>query len=340
MNITIERQKEIFHKILSFIEESEYLSMDNYPLPNIDLLSIESATLLSITKYGILMHPAQYDKYEQGIIEDNHNERLNEELVGDNLENALINQSVNIFDILGYFSMISPCSVFLCDELIEKYSKAKNCDKNILTEVVYIHECAHYIHYHLNSANYRNCPFNVNERSLYVETFAQLITHVIAKDLSQEHLSCFKVLLSNQSDVYTRYKDFAIACSKDFLIDLFLNPQQKNKCNIIEFIELNYDIENWDENFMAWDFKALFVVAGNNKKLKLFSQKSINYLLKIDEDKTRFYLNLYSVDLNGIEIPSFSEEDNPGEYTLEDLAELMKDLGDIGHDEYNDMFKI
>lgn len=340
MNITIERQKEIFHKILSFINQSESYTTDNILLPHINLLSLERALLFSQTNEGFLMHPAQYDKYKRGITEDNHNEWSNKELEGKDLEDALINQSINIFDILGCFSMSSPCSVFLCDELIEMYSKAKNCDKNILTEVVYIHECAHYIHYHLNSGNYRNCPFNINESSLYVETFAQLITHVIAKNLSQEHLTCLKELLSNQSDVYTRYKDFAIACSKDFLIDLFLNPKQKNKCNIIEFIELNYDIENWDENFMAWDFKALFVVAGNNKKLKLFSQKSINYLLKIDEDITRFYLKLYSVDLNGIKIPSFSEEDNPGENTPENIAELMKDLGEVGLAEYNCIFKI
>ena len=83
---------------------------------------------------------------------------------------------------------------------------------NLLAEVVYIHECAHYIHFHVNSVDYIN--WAANERTLYVETFAQLVTDRMVKksdvtevlhcqifDKLREHFTLFKLIPFNKKEI-------------------------------------------------------------------------------------------------------------------------------------------
>jgi hypothetical protein len=97
-----------------------------------------------------------------------------------------------------------------------------------------------------------------------LETFAQLITHVISKELSDEHCDIFEKLKKGQSDVYTRYNDYVIACDKNYLLNFFLNPRPINIENVIDFIKIDYDIKNINpEEFIPWHWESLLLIFRN-----------------------------------------------------------------------------
>ena len=194
MKIPKDRQEVVFNKIIDFIKNKDStIIIESISLPKIQNLDINKAFYLCLTEEGIIT-PEMMIK------------------INDQSEFVDLKYVENIFDVLGKFSMIKPCSVYLCDGLIDACAKKNSFDVKVLEEVIYIHECAHYIHYNLNSGNFRNCPINVQKRSLYVETFAQLITHVLCKEISDEHFKVFEKLKEGQQDVYTLYNDYFIAC--------------------------------------------------------------------------------------------------------------------------------
>lgn len=157
-------------------------------------------------------------------------------------------QKSHLFDILGCFDPQRPDCVFLCQmrisKIVENWFRAKDnlAFKEIkgsittadVAEVVYIHECAHYIHYHENANNY--IEWELEDRELYIETFAQLLTHRIVCSSNEFKLwrYVFMRLSENQHEVYTKYKS-------DFLM-FHLFPDQivfhsflfKNKLGKIE----------------------------------------------------------------------------------------------------------
>ena len=194
----------------------------------------------------------------------------------DNYPDEIINS--HILDQLGYFDASRPDRVYLCDELIN-YTVARwlkrlqpnpnvlgFIDKvhwiheqsqripNLLAEVVYIHECAHYIHFHVNSVDFIN--WAANERTLYVETFAQLVTDRMVKksDVTEVlHCQIFDKLREQQSDEYTRYYDREEECILNFkelvIFETFFNSNYpknlESKQGIIRLLVTNY-FDNWE----------------------------------------------------------------------------------------------
>ncbi len=258
--ISIARQKELFNGILDSLNSIEGNTRKiSLVLPILDL----KCDLKS--------------QNHKEIIDNNEDldwEGLNDEF--DHYPDEIINS--HILDQLGYFDASRPDRVFLCDELI-KYTVARWLKRlqpnpnvlgfiykihwiheqshripNLLAEVVYIHECAHYIHFHVNSVDFIN--WAANERTLYVETFAQLVTDRMVKksDVTEVlHCQIFDKLREQQSDEYTRYYDRQEECILNFkelvIFETFVNSNYlknlESKEGIIRLLVTNY-FDNWE----------------------------------------------------------------------------------------------
>jgi len=306
MNILKDRQDVIFNKIIDFItNDDSTIIIDSICSPKIESLDINKAFYLCLTQEGIITPEMMIKLNDQSEFVD-------------------LKYVENLFDVLGKFSMRKPCSVYLCDGLIDACAKKNSFDVKVLEEVIYIHECAHYIHYHLNSANFRNCPFNGQKGSLYVETFAQLITHVLCKEISDEHFKVFEKLKEMQQDVYTLYNEYVIACDKDYLLNLFLNPQPNNNEDVIEFIKNNYDIKNLNpEEFIPWHWEA---VTSRNEFIcndKILTPLVLQTLIDIDALKMVEILKADWYDI--IQCPGYEDLKWP-----DDNGPLIIDLHDVG----------
>ncbi len=110
----------------------------------------------------------------------------------------------DIFDTLGYFSCTTPKSVFICNNKIKEYSDIKSLNSCIVAEIVAIHEIAHYIHFNLLGPQLF-CNEISKIHKLFVESFAQLLTHRVCKDLSFVHIETFEKMKQGQSLEYTDY---------------------------------------------------------------------------------------------------------------------------------------
>ena len=104
------------------------------------------------------------------------------------------------FDTLGYFDCITPERVYLCVDKINELALRKQFNPSIVAEIVAIHEISHFVHYRLIGAKFF-CPPN----RLFLESFAQLLTHKVCQELSNEHYQTFSTMKEGQSTVYTDY---------------------------------------------------------------------------------------------------------------------------------------
>jgi hypothetical protein len=319
------RQREIFNKILTFLEENN-ANIRTTPIAIPEIISMDKANsiLKAIAPEGFFTSE-KWSEIEQ---------------------RNYLTSVINILDVLGYFSMSKPTAVFLCEELIEAHSTNIGISTYDLEEVVYIHECAHYLHYHLNSGNFRNCPFDANDtgdRSLYVETFAQLLTHVISHKLSNKHFEVFNELKKGQLDFYTAYNKATIACCKDYLLNLFLNPQLAINTNIIELINVDYDCrrqQKADEFNSPWDLKGLVryiesLIRENNSVIdRTNSEKIAKFLCPhtiqrlIDNDPTKMIMELSPIWSKISNVEPFVSVIYPPSWSIE--PSLASDLKDIG----------
>jgi hypothetical protein len=129
-------------------------------------------------------------------------------------------QRQHLFDVLGCFNSAKPDRVFLFPDRINQIYDTLISAKDVisfieynrpitvrdLAEVVYIHECAHYIHFHINCNNF--LEYNAKNRKFYLESFAQLLTHRLVCSASEFHLLkiLFIRLSEGQDKAYTYYK--------------------------------------------------------------------------------------------------------------------------------------
>ena len=66
----------------------------------------------------------------------------------------------NIFEVLGFFRETTPDQVYLCPANILYYAAKFNhpdfwkVELQIVTEIVFVHECAHWLHYKLNAQDF------------------------------------------------------------------------------------------------------------------------------------------------------------------------------------------
>ena len=258
--ISIARQKELFDGILDSLNSIEGNTHKiSLVMPILDL----KCDLKSQNPKEIIDNNEDLDW--EGLYDEFHH-----------YPDEIINS--HILDQLGYFDASRPDRVFLCDELIkftvERWLKRLQpnpnvlgfIDKvhwiheqshripNLLAEVVYIHECAHYIHFHVNSVDFIN--WAANERTLYVETFAQLVTDRMVKksDVTEVlHCQIFDKLREQQSDEYTRYYDRKEECVLNFkelvIFETFVNSNYlknlESKQGIIRLLVTNY-FDNWE----------------------------------------------------------------------------------------------
>ena len=134
---------------------------------------------------------------------------------------------LNIFEILGYFKMSSPESVFLCPKIIEAYSLSKRIDIELIYLIIYVHECAHYIHHWLNKEHFKVSPFSDFNDKLYQESFAQLVTHLYVED-DAKLFTTFNQLKLNQPSEYIDYcKAYHLGRYESELIkEIFLNTSK------------------------------------------------------------------------------------------------------------------
>ena len=258
--ISIARQKELFDGILDSLNSIEGNTRKiSLVMPILDL----KCDLKSQNHKEIIDNNEDLDW--EGLYDEFHH-----------YPDEIINS--HILDQLGYFDASRPDRVYLCDELIN-YTVARwlkrlqpnpnvlgFIDKvhwiheqshripNLLAEVVYIHECAHYIHFHVNSVDFIN--WAANERTLYVETFAQLVTDRMVKksDVTEVlHCQIFDKLREQQSDEYTRYYDREVECILNFkelvIFETFVNSNYlknlESKQGIIRLLVTNY-FDNWE----------------------------------------------------------------------------------------------
>jgi len=111
----------------------------------------------------------------------------------------------HLLDRLGYFKTADPSCVFLCEQKIIQYASSINVSPEIIALIVYIHESAHYFHFHLR--NIFVADFEKLSK-MFVESFAQLITHKICIQLNGSFpvLNVYLNLIISQSIEYRQYK--------------------------------------------------------------------------------------------------------------------------------------
>lgn len=182
-------------------------------------------SLNSISNWNIQLELPRLELIKENSIS---NAKINNDLDGQDL--YLLLTTRDIFDCLGYFSIDTPISVFLVENKINLFSEKQKINKETLIEIIYIHECAHYIHYHLNTDDFIN--WNKDNRPHYVESWAQLLTERTINEsifLKHDHKEVFENLLLNQERQYIDYRTDNCGYTKypDFVIvNYYLLPLQ------------------------------------------------------------------------------------------------------------------
>ena len=142
-------------------------------------------------------------------------------------------ETCGIFDKLGYFSLRSPKTIFICHETLKEYCNEEKLSYAIVYDIICIHEYAHLIHYHHNPNKFKNFDLGFacdkhsedsaapccdsscqNCHKYYVETWAQWVTYKICEKLDEEHesnqlppyIKTFNFLSKNISSEYLEYK--------------------------------------------------------------------------------------------------------------------------------------
>jgi len=133
-------------------------------------------------------------------------------------------EAKNIFEVLGFFRTATPDQVYLCPANILYYAASKfnhpdfwKEELQIITEIVFIHECAHWLHYKLNAHDFSRGTEN------YLESWAQLCTKRMCIDLGAKYCQVFERMLEGQSEEYrcfTEYQEMKLG----IVLEFFLKP--------------------------------------------------------------------------------------------------------------------
>lgn len=135
-----------------------------------------------------------------------------------------IHQANNIFEVLGFFRVNTSDQVYLCPANILYYVAHKfnhpdfwKVELQIVTEIVFVHECAHWLHYKLNAQDF------VRGTKNYIESWAQLCTKRMCVELGAKYCQVFEEMLKGQSKEYTcftKYQAFELGA----ILEFFLKP--------------------------------------------------------------------------------------------------------------------
>jgi hypothetical protein len=190
-------------------------------------------------------------------------------------------------DLLGCFKLNKPKSVFLYPCVIKRVSVQNNWNCETLAELVYVHECAHYLHYYFNSNNFKSSPFR-GEREYYIESFAQLVTekYCLKHELKNpELLMIFKELCKNQSTEYTVHQDMAPSFGYykfNFVKDTYLEELPTVEYSICDHYKKRLDILCANSNDLSFVIDLLDVGAFTKNKINpILGVIEGDYFLKI-----------------------------------------------------------
>lgn len=202
-----------------------------------------------------------------------------------------------LFDALGYFRPDKSDAVYLCPPKIEKSAQKHKVEPELLASIVYIHETAHYFHFHTRQI-FHDSPF-AKMTTLFGESFAQLLTHRVCQKFTNmpSLLSTFLKLTEGQSIEYRQYK-----ISQEF--DEFLGFNKYGKMvtrkAINEVTMHRFSAESIIKTFVVDEFKEKNIAIVNQIK----KNAEDKHLEKLNDDE-RIYVD-YGLISNDIR-----EEDNP-----------------------------
>jgi hypothetical protein len=134
------------------------------------------------------------------------------------------------FDRLGWYnsSVDKSDKVFLCKPLIENFARECNWNIKAIVQLVYAHELAHYFHFKMNGVGWQNNRINqsclMGHWERYVESFAQLCTHAIAKNFDtfgNEHLPILRYVTEHSPDQYRYYRSLT-KVAREVIVDFYL----------------------------------------------------------------------------------------------------------------------
>lgn len=112
------------------------------------------------------------------------------------------------FDKLGWFSTATADRVYLRPEAIQQVARQLGRSPLQLATLVYAHELAHYLHFAKNPHGYEHYPVPA-ERTTYVESFAQLCTHAVARNIDafgSAEQALFEELCDRQPEAYNYFR--------------------------------------------------------------------------------------------------------------------------------------
>jgi hypothetical protein len=128
------------------------------------------------------------------------------------------------FDLLGWFSAATPNQVGLRPEAIQRAAQQLACSPLYLAQLVYAHETGHYFHHAVNPRGFLQYP--IAERTTYVETFAQLCTHAVARNLDafgSRHQAIFEEMCDCQPAPYTYFRKHELhLLAREVIVAYFL----------------------------------------------------------------------------------------------------------------------
>jgi hypothetical protein len=146
------------------------------------------------------------------------------------------------FDLLGWFRSNRPHEVGLRPLSIERAAQCLGCTPMDLAQLVYVHEVAHYLHFAQNPRGFLNYTPK-EERTSYVESFAQLCTHAVARffdSLGKEHLKIFDELCECQPDEYTYFRRYKLyPMERETIINYFLYPAEGDLVPLAQLYDMD-----------------------------------------------------------------------------------------------------
>jgi hypothetical protein len=214
--ITLKRRTFLVKKVVEFCKE---MGAD-------DALTAVNPDQEPKLEFDVVRHPGVY--FPPYFIEDENGQislpvDVLQDMPGDRHHPSLP-VAKNVFEVLGFFSAATPDQVYLCPANILYYAASKfnhpdfwKVELQIITEIVFIHECAHWLHYKLNAYDYGRGTKN------YLESWAQLCTKRMCIDLGAKYCQVFERMLEGQSEEYrcfTEYQEMKLGR----VLQFFLKP--------------------------------------------------------------------------------------------------------------------
>lgn len=113
------------------------------------------------------------------------------------------------FDKLGWFSAATADKVYLRPEAIQRVARQHSRSPLQLATLVYAHELGHSFHFAKSPHGYVHYPGVPADRTTYVESFAQLCTHAVARNLDafgSAEQALFEELCDRQPEPYNYFR--------------------------------------------------------------------------------------------------------------------------------------